>query len=83
MNNSVAIISDIHGNAHALREVLRDITDQGITERVCLADVVGYGGGVLGNASICSGSTSFNAPCYSTWTDSAITCFSSCYHQRG
>jgi hypothetical protein len=45
MNNSVAIISDIHGNAHALREVLRDITDQGITERVCLADVVGYGGG--------------------------------------
>jgi predicted phosphodiesterase len=44
MNDSVAIISDIHGNAHALREVLKDITDQGITERVCLGDVVGYGG---------------------------------------
>ena len=44
MNNSVAIISDIHGNAHALRAVLQDIADHGINERVCLGDVVGYGG---------------------------------------
>ena len=44
MNNSVAIISDIHGNAHALRAVLQDIADHGINERVCLVDVVGYGG---------------------------------------
>lgn len=43
MNNAVAIIRDIHGNAHALREELRDITDKCITERVCLGDVLGYG----------------------------------------
>jgi diadenosine tetraphosphatase ApaH/serine/threonine PP2A family protein phosphatase len=44
MNNSVAILSDIHGNAHALRAVLQDMADHGINERVCLGDVVGYGG---------------------------------------
>jgi diadenosine tetraphosphatase ApaH/serine/threonine PP2A family protein phosphatase len=44
MNNSVAIFSDIHGNAHALRAVLKDMADHGINERVCLGDVVGYGG---------------------------------------
>lgn len=43
MNNSVAIFSDIHGNAQALRAVLQDMADQGINERVCLGDVVGYG----------------------------------------
>jgi diadenosine tetraphosphatase ApaH/serine/threonine PP2A family protein phosphatase len=44
MNNSVAILSDIHGNAHALRAVLQDMANHGINERVCLGDVVGYGG---------------------------------------
>jgi diadenosine tetraphosphatase ApaH/serine/threonine PP2A family protein phosphatase len=44
MNNSVAILSDIHGNAHALRAVLQDIAAQGIHESLCLGDVVGYGG---------------------------------------
>jgi diadenosine tetraphosphatase ApaH/serine/threonine PP2A family protein phosphatase len=44
MNNSVVILSDIHGNAQALRAVLQDIADHGINERVCLGDVVGYGG---------------------------------------
>ena len=44
MNKSVAILSDIHGNAHALRAVLQDMADHGINERVCLGDVVGYGG---------------------------------------
>ena len=44
MNNSVAILSDIHGNANALRAVLQDMADHGINERVCLGDVVGYGG---------------------------------------
>ncbi|WP_395715801.1 metallophosphoesterase family protein [Prosthecobacter sp.] len=44
MNNSVAIISDIHGNTHALRAVLQDIANQGISKLVCLGDVVGYGG---------------------------------------
>jgi diadenosine tetraphosphatase ApaH/serine/threonine PP2A family protein phosphatase len=43
MNNAVAILSDIHGNAHALQAVLRDMETQGINERICLGDVVGYG----------------------------------------
>lgn len=43
MSGNVAIISDIHGNLHALRAVLADMENQGITERVCLGDIVGYG----------------------------------------
>lgn len=39
----VAIISDIHGNLPALTAVIDDIERQGIDERVCLGDVVGYG----------------------------------------
>jgi len=39
----VAIVSDIHGNLPALTAVLEDIERQGIEERVCLGDVVGYG----------------------------------------
>ena len=38
-----AIISDIHGNLEALTAVLEDIRAQGITQRYCLGDVVGYG----------------------------------------
>ncbi len=38
-----AIISDIHGNLHALEAVLHEIDSLGITEIVCLGDVVGYG----------------------------------------
>lgn len=38
-----ALISDIHGNLEALRAVLVDIRDQGITEIYCLGDVIGYG----------------------------------------
>lgn len=43
MNHSVAIISDIHGNLQALEAVIEDIEKQGIHERVCLGDIVGYG----------------------------------------
>lgn len=43
MSGNVAIISDIHGNLQALRAVLADMEEQGITERVCLGDIVGYG----------------------------------------
>jgi predicted phosphodiesterase len=43
MSGNVAIISDIHGNLHALRAVLADMEEQGVTERVCLGDVIGYG----------------------------------------
>jgi diadenosine tetraphosphatase ApaH/serine/threonine PP2A family protein phosphatase len=38
-----AILSDIHGNLHALEEVLRKVDELGVEEIVCLGDVVGYG----------------------------------------
>ncbi len=38
-----AIISDIHSNLEALEAVLADAASRGITEIVCLGDVVGYG----------------------------------------
>ena len=38
-----AIISDIHGNAEALRAVMADIDHEGVDEIVCLGDIVGYG----------------------------------------
>lgn len=38
-----AIISDIHGNLAALHAVLASIDELGITEIVCLGDIVGYG----------------------------------------
>ncbi|MFC5455981.1 metallophosphoesterase family protein [Prosthecobacter fluviatilis] len=43
MHEPVAIISDIHGNLPALKAVIEDIEKQGIRERVCLGDIVGYG----------------------------------------
>ena len=39
----VAIISDIHGNQHALEAVLEAISDSDCRELWCLGDVVGYG----------------------------------------
>ncbi len=39
----VAVISDIHGNAHALDAVFRDVDRTGVDEIWCLGDVVGYG----------------------------------------
>ncbi len=41
--STVALISDIHGNSLALRAVLRDIRERGITKTFCLGDLVGYG----------------------------------------
>lgn len=38
----IAIISDVHGNYEALKEVLREIDSYGVTEIICLGDVVGY-----------------------------------------
>lgn len=38
----IAIISDIHGNFVALKEVLKDIDSRGISKIYCLGDVVGY-----------------------------------------
>jgi predicted phosphodiesterase len=39
----VAVVSDIHGNYHALEAVLADLTDEAPDELWCLGDVVGYG----------------------------------------
>jgi diadenosine tetraphosphatase ApaH/serine/threonine PP2A family protein phosphatase len=39
----IAIISDIHGNLDAFRQVLNDIDASGIDAVVCLGDNVGYG----------------------------------------
>ena len=41
--NRFAVISDIHGNLHALEAVLARIRGLGIDQIVCLGDVVGYG----------------------------------------
>ena len=38
----IALISDIHGNYTALKEVLRKIDSMSIDKIVCLGDVVGY-----------------------------------------
>jgi predicted phosphodiesterase len=42
-NRIFAIISDIHSNLEALQAVFADIEERGITEVVCLGDVIGYG----------------------------------------
>ncbi len=39
----VAVLSDIHGNRHALEAVLDDVATSGATDLWCLGDVVGYG----------------------------------------
>jgi predicted phosphodiesterase len=39
----IAVISDIHGNWHALEAVLADIDREQVGEVWCLGDVVGYG----------------------------------------
>ncbi len=39
----LAIISDLHSNREALEAVFGDIRRRGLTELVCLGDVVGYG----------------------------------------
>ncbi len=39
----VALLSDVHGNLPALEAVLQAVADEGIGERYCLGDLVGYG----------------------------------------
>lgn len=41
--DTLAIISDIHGNLEALTAVLDKIESLGIERIVCLGDIVGYG----------------------------------------
>ena len=38
-----AVISDIHGNRHALEAVLAEINRMELAEIICLGDIVGYG----------------------------------------
>jgi len=38
-----AIVSDIHSNVEAFEAVLADVKAQGITEIICLGDLIGYG----------------------------------------
>ena len=38
-----AVISDIHGNAEALRTVLDDIRAKDVKRIICLGDIIGYG----------------------------------------
>ncbi|MDX2016107.1 MAG: metallophosphoesterase family protein [Planctomycetota bacterium] len=38
-----AVISDIHANEEALKAVLADIDRRGITQIICLGDIIGYG----------------------------------------
>jgi len=39
----LAIVSDIHGNLEAFTTVLAEIERRGVTDIICLGDVVGYG----------------------------------------
>ena len=39
----LAIISDLHSNREALEAVFADIRSKGLTDLICLGDVVGYG----------------------------------------
>jgi predicted phosphodiesterase len=39
----IAVVSDIHGNLEALRQVLEDIDQSGVDSVVCLGDNIGYG----------------------------------------
>ena len=53
MGKKTAVISDLHSNIEAVEAVLKDINDQGITDIVCLGDLIGYGPNpreVLGHA---------------------------------
>ena len=56
----VAVLSDIHGNRHALEAVLDDVAASGATDLWCLGDVVGYGADpsdcveeIIANAALC------------------------------
>ena len=39
----VAVLSDVHGNRHALEAVLADVESERVAETWCLGDLVGYG----------------------------------------
>ena len=38
----IALFGDIHANLEALEAVLEDASKQGVTDYVCMGDIVGY-----------------------------------------
>lgn len=42
MLDKIAIISDIHGNLPALEAVLKDIDRRGVSQIICLGDMIGF-----------------------------------------
>lgn len=40
----IAVCSDIHGNVDALEAVMDDMEKRGVSDVICLGDVIGYGG---------------------------------------
>ena len=43
MSGPIAVFSDVHGNLPALEAVLADVERRGLTDVLCLGDLVGYG----------------------------------------
>jgi putative phosphoesterase len=43
MSGPIAVFSDVHGNLPGLEAILADIERRGVTDVVCLGDLVGYG----------------------------------------
>ena len=43
LRGSFAVFSDVHGNLPALEAVFADMEERGITDVICLGDLVGYG----------------------------------------
>ena len=43
MERIFGICSDIHGNWEALEAVLKDMESHGVTQKICLGDIIGYG----------------------------------------
>ena len=41
--SKIAILSDIHGNLHALKEVINDLNSHDIDSIVLLGDLIDYG----------------------------------------
>jgi diadenosine tetraphosphatase ApaH/serine/threonine PP2A family protein phosphatase len=51
----IAILSDIHGNRHALTAVLAAVRSAGVRRWWCLGDMVGYGADPLHTLTVCMG----------------------------
>lgn len=50
MTTTLGFVSDVHGDVHALRDALRVLDAMGVTQIICLGDVVDYG--IYGQADV-------------------------------